>query len=105
MDSGSSNGSGLDLISELRELIVAAAPDPARAAPVRQCGAHDLLDEAIPFSSVIVLGTIVAVEERFNVRITRAVLTDALDGGVTLSKLARMVERLTDVPDPVRPLG
>lgn len=94
-----------DLISELRDLIVEAAPDPALAEPVRECGPDDLLDEAIPFSSVIVLGTIVAVEERFGVRVTRKVLVDALDGGVTLGKLARMVEKLQDVPDPVRQVG
>jgi hypothetical protein len=89
-----------DRISELRELIVAAAPDPERAAPVRRCGADDLLDEVIPFSSVIVLGTIVAVEDRFGVRVTRRVLGAALEGGVTLNKLARMVAELEDVSDP-----
>jgi hypothetical protein len=83
------------LVSELRELIVEAAPDPARAAPVRRCRADELLDEVIPFSSVIVLGTIVAVEERFGIRITRPVLARALEGGVTLAKLAAMVEELT----------
>ena len=84
-----------DLVSELRELIVQAAPDPARAAPVRGFGVDDPLDEVIPFSSVIVLGTVVAVEERFGVRITRPVLARALEGGVTLAKLAAMVEELS----------
>jgi hypothetical protein len=84
-----------DLVAELRELIVQAAPEPARAAPVYRCGADDLLDTVIPFSSVIVLGTIVAVEDRFGVRVTRPVLARALEGGVTLSKLAAMVEELT----------
>jgi acyl carrier protein len=53
------------------------------------------LDAVIPFSSVIVLGTIVAVEERFGVRVTRQVLARALEGGVTLAKLAAMVEELS----------
>ena len=84
-----------DLVSELRELIVQAAPDSVQAAPVLRCRADDPLDAVIPFSSVIVLGTIVAVEEHFGVRITRAVLSRALEGGVTLAKLAAMVEELT----------
>jgi acyl carrier protein len=84
-----------DLVAELRELIVRAAPDPARAEPVRRCRADDPLDEVIPFSSVIVLGTIVAVEDRFGIRVTRADLSRALAGGVTLGKLAAMVEELS----------
>jgi hypothetical protein len=88
-----------DLVAELRELIVRAAPDPARAAPVRRCRPDDLLDEVIPFSSVIVLGTVVAVEDRFGIRVTRPVLARALDGGVTLAKLAAMVEELSAASD------
>jgi acyl carrier protein len=84
-----------DLVSELRELIVRAAPDSVQAAPVLHCRVDEPLDAVIPFSSVIVLGTIVAVEEQFGVRITRAVLSRALEGGVTLAKLAAMVEELT----------
>lgn len=84
-----------DLVSELRELIVRAAPDPDQAAPVLRCRVDEPLDSVIPFSSVIVLGTIVALEERFEVRITRAILSRALAGGVTLTKLAAMVEELT----------
>ena len=84
-----------DLVSDLRELIVRAAPDPARAAPVRHCRADEPLDEVIPFSSVIVLGTIVAVEDRFGVRITRQILARTLAGGVTLAKLAAMIEELS----------
>jgi|ERR1700681_120308 len=83
------------LVSELRELIVRAAPDSVQAAPVLRCRVDDPLDAVIPFSSVIVLGTIVAVEEHFGVRITRAILSRALEGGVTLAKLAAMVEELT----------
>jgi hypothetical protein len=84
-----------DLVAELRELIVQAAPDAVRAAPVRRCRVDEPLDAVIPFSSVIVLGTIVAVEERFGVRVTRQVLARALEGGVTLAKLAAMVEELS----------
>lgn len=94
-----------NLISELRELIVAASPDPVQAAPVREIGANQPLDEAIPFSSIIVVGTIVALEAHYDLHVTRAVLAEALDGGVTLAKLARMVEELQDVSRPVRPVG
>ena len=84
-----------DLVAELRELIVEAAPDPARAEPVRHCGVDEPLDGVIPFSSVIVLGTVVALEERYGIRITRQVLARALEGGATLARLAAMVEELT----------
>ncbi len=84
-----------DLTAELRELIVRAAPDPEQAEPVRGCADDDLLDDAIPFSSVIVLGTIVAIEDRFGIRVSRRHLEHAFDGGITLGKLAGMVEDLT----------
>jgi hypothetical protein len=83
------------LISELRELIVASAPDPAQAAPVRTCRADEPLDGVIPFSSVIVLGTVIAVEDRFGITVRRADLARALAGGVTLERLAAMVVELT----------
>lgn len=94
---GDDRGAGrrCDLVSELRELIVVAAPNPAQATPVRHCHVDDPLDAVIPFSSVIVLGTIVAVEDRFGVRITRSALNRALEGGVTLAKLAAMVEEIS----------
>ncbi len=81
-------------VDELRELIVASAPDPEQAAPVRTCRADEPLDGLIPFSSVIILGTVIAVEDRYGITVTRAHLTSALDGGVTLAKLAAMVESL-----------
>ncbi len=84
-----------ELIAELRELIVRAAPDPEQAEPVRRCAEDHLLDDAIPFSSVIVLGTVVAIEDRFQIRVTRRLLAQAFNGGVTLGKLAGMVEELT----------
>lgn len=83
------------LVSELRELIVASAPDPAQAAPVRSCRADEPLDGIIPFSSVIVLGTVIAVEDRYGITVKRADLARALaGGGVTLDRLAAMVEEL-----------
>jgi len=82
------------VIAELRELIVRAAPDPAQAEPVRTCAADAPLDALIPFSSVIVLGAVIAVEDHFGITVRRADLVRALDGGVTLAKLAAMVEEL-----------
>ena len=82
------------MIDELRELIVKAAPDEARAAPVRTCGADELLDGLIPFSSVIVLGTVVAIEDHYGITVRRADLVRALDGGVTLDRLAAMIDEL-----------
>ena len=83
-----------DVIADLRELIVASAPDPVQAAPVRTCGADELLDGIIPFSSVIVLGTVIAVEDRYGITVRRPDLARALEGGVTLSRLAVMVNEL-----------
>jgi hypothetical protein len=83
-----------ELVAELRELIVTSAPDPAQAAPVRTCGADEPLDGVIPFSSVIVLGTVIAVEDRFGITVRRADLARALAGGVTLHRLAAMVDEL-----------
>ena len=82
------------LVDELRELIVASAPDPAQAAPVRTCGADEPLDGIIPFSSVIVLGTVIAVEDRYGITVRRPDLARVLEGGVTLSRLAVMVDEL-----------
>jgi len=80
------------VIEELRRLIVEAAPDPALAAPALSCGEHAVLDELIPFSSLIVLGVVVAVEERYAIRVTKQMLAQALSEGVTLRKLAAMIE-------------
>ena len=83
-------------IQELRELIVHAAPDPRQAEPVRSCGEDDLLDALIPFSSVILLGVVVAVEDRFKVSITGNAMARACTGGVTLRKLAVMIGDLEE---------
>ena len=66
--------------------------DPARARPVERCGPDDPLDRVIPFSSVIVLGVVVAVEDRYGVRVTRQMLARALEGGATLNRLAAMID-------------
>jgi hypothetical protein len=79
-------------IQELRALIVRAAPDAALARPVESCGADQPLDGVIPFSSVIVLGVVVAVEDRYGVRVTRERLAAVMAGGVTLRKLAAMID-------------
>ena len=82
-------------VDDLRRLIVAAAPDPAQAAPALTCATDTLLDHVIPFSSVIVLGVIVAVEDRYAIRVTKQMLAAALADGVTLAKLAHMIETAT----------
>jgi acyl carrier protein len=55
-----------------------------------------LLDNVIPFSSVILLGVVVAVEDRFGVRVTREQLTRVCADGSSLRKLAIMIEDLQD---------
>ena len=82
------------MLDELRELIVTAAPDPQRATPVRSCDPDARLDDVMPFSSVDVLGVVVAVEHRYGVRVSREQLQRAFSGGATLNKLAAMVEAL-----------
>jgi acyl carrier protein len=75
-------------------LIVKAAPDPTQAEQVRNCGEDELLDAIIPFSSVILLGVVVAVEDHYGIRVSRDSLTRACTGGTTLRKLAEMIETL-----------
>jgi len=79
-------------VQELRRLIVRAAPDPRLAVPVETCPEDQPLDAVVPFSSVIVLGVVVAIEDRWGLRITKAMLARALEGGATLRKLAALVE-------------
>ena len=83
-----------NIISELRELIVKAAPDPAQAVQVRDCHEDEVLDAVIPFSSLILLGVVVAVEDHYAIRVTRDSLSRAFTGGTTLRKLAVMIESL-----------
>lgn len=82
---------GLD-VDQLRRLIVEAAPDPALAAPVLACEVDAALDSLIPFSSLIVLGVIVAVEDTYAIRVTKPMIAQAMAGGATLRTLARMIE-------------
>jgi hypothetical protein len=79
-------------LAALRQLIVEAAPDPALAEPVLRCDPDTVLDTLIPFSSVIVLGVIVAVEDAYAIQVTKSMIVQALDGGATLHKLAQMIE-------------
>jgi acyl carrier protein len=79
-------------IDDLRKLIVEAAPDPAQAGPALECDEDALLDGVIPFSSLIVLGVVVAVEDAYGIRVTKQMLQAALAGGATLRKLASMID-------------
>jgi hypothetical protein len=82
------------VIERLRRLIVESAPDPQQAEPVLRCGPDDPLDLVIPFSSLIVLGTVVAIEDELRVKITRHDVARAAIGGITLRTLAAMVEEI-----------
>jgi hypothetical protein len=79
-------------VEDLRRLIVDAAPDAALAAPVLSCDDTTLLDSVIPFTSMIVLGVVVAVEDRFAIRVTKQMLARAFADGITLRSLAAMIE-------------
>ena len=83
-----------DTTAMLRELIIKSAPDPQQAMPVMNCDVDEPLDGIIPFSSIIILGTIIAVEDRFKIKVTRDVLERALAGGVTVRRLANMIQEL-----------
>ena len=65
------------------------------AIPVRDCSADEPLDAIIPFSSLILLGVVVAIEDRYGVRVTRDQLALACESGTTLRRLAEMIEELT----------
>jgi hypothetical protein len=82
------------VVEQLRHLIVAAAPDPAQATAVYRCPPDVPLDTVMPFSSVMALGVIVAVEDRFDIVVTRDAARAAFTEGATLEKLAVMVQRL-----------
>jgi acyl carrier protein len=79
-------------LDDLRKLIVDAAPDAALAAPVLACGDDTALDDVIPFSSLILLGVIVAVEDTYRIKITNQMLKAALAERPTLRRLADMIE-------------
>jgi acyl carrier protein len=75
-------------------LIVRAAPDVNEAMPVRNCSPDESLDSIIPFSSLILLGVVVAIEDRYGIRVTREQLASACQSGTTLRRLADMIENL-----------
>jgi hypothetical protein len=85
-------------IDDLRKLVVAAAPDSALALPVEECPEDQPLDGVIPFSSVIVLGVVVAIEDRYRMRVTKEMLAKAVAGGVTLRSLATMIDAALETP-------
>jgi len=62
------------------------------ALPVRDCSEDEPLDAIIPFSSVILLGVVVAVEDRYGIRITREQLARGCASGTNLRQLANMIE-------------
>ncbi len=78
----------------MRELIQRAAPDVNAALPVRDCSEDEPLDAIMPFSSLILLGVVVAVEDRYGIRITREQLARASASGTTLRQLANMIEEV-----------
>lgn len=86
------------LIDELRGLIVRAAPDQARAQPVLDLGPDVPINTAIPFDSLIILGFVVAVEDRYQVRVDRATLARVAGGTPTLRSLAAAVTALGGGP-------
>jgi acyl carrier protein len=73
-------------------LIVRAAPDVSAAMPVRNCSPDEPLDDVIPFSSLILLGVVVAIEDRYGIRVTREQLASACQRGTSLRTLAEMIE-------------
>ena len=75
-------------------MIIRAAPDVNAALPVRDCSVDEPLDAIIPFSSVILLGVVVAIEDRYEVRVTRDQLGRGFQSGTSLRTLADMVENL-----------
>lgn len=62
--------------------------------PVRDCSPDEPLDAVIPFSSLILLGVVVAIEDRYGFRVTREQLARACQSGTSLRTLADMVEEL-----------
>ena len=76
-------------------MIVRAAPDVNAALPVRDCSPDEPLDAVIPFSSLILLGVVVAIEDRYGIRVTREQLGRACQSGTSLRTLAEMIEELS----------
>jgi acyl carrier protein len=85
-------------ITELRELILKAAPDQSVAQPVLNCEVDEPLDKVIPFSSVIVLGVIIALEDKYRIKISQDSLKHVSEGGISLSKIAAMISEMESEP-------
>lgn len=64
------------------------------ALPVRDCSEDEPLDAIMPFSSLILLGVVVAVEDRYQIRITREQLARASVSGTSLRQLADLIEEV-----------
>ena len=75
-------------------MIIRAAPDVNAAMPVRNCSPDEPLDAIVPFSSLILLGVVVAIEDRYGFRVTRDQLGRAYQSGTSLRTLADMIENL-----------
>lgn len=73
-------------------MIIRAAPDVNAAMPVRNCSPDEPLDTIVPFSSLILLGVVVAIEDRYGFRVTRDQLGKACQSGTSLRTLADMIE-------------
>jgi len=86
------------IVERLRALIVASAPEPESASAVMHCSPDAPLDAIMPFSSVIVLGTVVAIEAEFGVRVAAEAVHEAAISGTSLSSLARLILQARSCP-------
>ena len=76
-------------------MIIRAAPDVNAAIPVRDCSPDQPLDTLIPFSSLILMGVVVAIEDRYGFRVTSDQLAQACQRVTSLRTLADMIENST----------
>jgi acyl carrier protein len=76
-------------------LIIRAAPDVKAAMPVRDCSPDEPLDALIPFSSLILMGVVVAIEDRYGFRVTSDQLAQACQNVTSLRTLADLIENST----------
>ena len=74
-------------------MIIRAAPDVNAALPVRDCSPDEPLDSLIPFSSLILMGVVVAIEDRYGFRVTSDQLSQACQNVTSLRTLADMIEK------------
>ena len=83
-----------NLVDELRRLIVDVAPEAEGVDAVLSCPPEQPLDELMRFSSLAVLGVVVAIEDRYAIHVKRNDIEPALKTGASLASLAGMVHRL-----------